>query len=77
MKYIAFYAALCEVTVVNNLLSELQSQNLHIPNTAPILICNVFEDSNICIVISTNHKKTSAYQNIISKVVPLHIMRCE
>ena len=50
-SYIALSSSLHEVISINNLLSELQSQKFPIPNTAPIVICKVFEDNKSSIDI--------------------------
>ena len=61
---IALSAALCEFTEVKNLLSELQSQNSPIPNTAPRGMCKVFEDNKSCIDIANNHKTQARTENL-------------
>ena len=55
-EHISLSAALREVIAINNLLSELRSQNFPIPNTVPRVICKVFEDNKVFIEIATDHK---------------------
>ena len=45
-EHIALSAALYEVITIKNLLSEIQSQNVPIPNTTPRVIFKVFENNN-------------------------------
>ena len=57
-EYISFFEALHKFISVNNLLSEIQSQNFPIPNNVPRVICKVFEDNKVAFILQkiTRHE---------------------
>ena len=60
--------AICEVIAVKNLLSELQSRNLPIPNTAPRVIFKAFEDNKSCINSAINHKTRAHTKHLVFRL---------